>query len=108
MLQRLGYDVVAFESGDEAATYLSSDPTVHLVLCDFDLPGKLQGDDILALVKTEHKGVLFILISGFAPTKKFADAAALSKADLFLPKPLKLADLQVHVEGLLDASCTEL
>ena len=104
MLERLGYDVVAFESGDEAAVYLTSDPTVHLVLCDFDLPGKLQGDDLLNLVKTEYRGMRFILMSGFAPTEKFADAAALSKADLFLPKPLKLADLQVHVEGLLDAS----
>ncbi|WP_299145257.1 ATP-binding protein [uncultured Tateyamaria sp.] len=103
MLERLAYDVVAFESGDEAAGYLSSDPTVHLVLCDFDLPGKLQGDDLLALVKAEYRGMRFILMSGFAPTEKFADTAALSKADLFLPKPIKLADLQVHVEGLLDA-----
>ncbi|WP_415400780.1 ATP-binding protein [Tateyamaria sp. SN3-11] len=104
MLERLGYDVVAFESGDEAASYLSSDPTVHLVLCDFDLPGELQGDDILALVKTEHRNMRFILMSGFAPNEKFADTAALSQADLFLSKPLKLADLQVQVEGLLYAS----
>lgn len=102
-LERFGYDVVAFESGDEAASYLLRDPTVHLVLCDFELPGKLQGDDVLALVKSAHSETRFILMSGFAPTEKFADTAALSQVDLFLPKPLKLAELHVQVEGLLDA-----
>lgn len=99
MLERLGYDVVALESGDEAATDLSVDPTVRLVLCDFNLPGKLQGNDILALVKAEHRGMRFILMSGFAPTEKIADTTAISQANLFLSKPLKLSDLRVQLEG---------
>ena len=71
------------------------------MLCDFDLPGVLQGDDLLNLVKSIEPDLPFILMSGFAPAEKFGDTDTLTKADLFLTKPLSLSDLQQQIEALL-------
>ncbi len=102
MLERSGYEVAAFDNADEAATHLLAHPGYRLVLCDFDLPGQMQGDDLLAFVKSQNRQMRFILMSGYAPTETFADTEKLSQADLFLPKPIRLEDLRWQVEVLLE------
>lgn len=104
MMERFGYSVVGFENGDEAAAHFSAAPRDQLVLCDFDLPGIIQGDDFLKLVKSAEPNLPFILMSGFAPAEKFGDTDTLMKADLFLSKPLRLAELKDQIERLLDGT----
>ena len=101
MIQRFGHEVTAFESADEAIDYMKSGAEFQLVLCDLDLPGNLQGDDLLKTSKSIHPRVPFILMSGFAAAEKFEDTDTLTKADLFLAKPLNLQELQQHIEKLL-------
>ncbi len=103
-IQRIGYEVKAFESADEALDYLDGGAETQLVICDLDLPGNLQGDDLLKISKSIYPRVPFILMSGFATAEKFGDADTLTRADLFLAKPLKLPELKQHIEKVLHFS----
>ena len=103
-IQRFGHRVKAFESADEAKDYLDGGEGIQLVICDLDLPGNLQGDDFLKISKSMRPRAPFILMSGFAAAERFGDTNTLNEADLFLAKPLKLAELRQHIEKLLQFS----
>lgn len=107
-LERRGHDVVSFETGDEAADFLKTGRKAGLVLCDFDLPGRYQGDDLLHLAKSLDDKTRFILMSGFAPRARFSGTDILEKADLFLSKPFQLDRIATQIDELLSSKTAAL
>ena len=63
-LRSKGYHVIEAGSVIEAATVLSSGPTVHIVFSDVDLPGATGGLSLAVWVQAHHPRVPVILTSG--------------------------------------------
>jgi len=63
-LRSNGYHVIEAGTVIEAATVLSSGPTVHLVFSDVDLPGGSGGLSLAVWIGTHYPDVPVILTSG--------------------------------------------
>jgi DNA-binding response OmpR family regulator len=70
----------------------------HMVLLDLRLPD-MNGVDILALIKKKWPATIVIIITGHGTEKDQMSCMAL-KADAFLHKPLKMAELLNTLEAI--------
>jgi two-component system, response regulator PdtaR len=79
-----GYHVVEAGTMIEAATVLSSGPSVHLVFSDVDLPGATGGLSLAVWINAYHPKIPVILTSGVrAVMPSLADQRRIP----FIPKP---------------------
>lgn len=95
----MGYQVSC--SGDwlEAQKILSKD-NIHIVILDIVLPGfnrKMDGMDILKMMKLEYPEIEIIMISGHATVDRVIDAWK-AGALMFFEKPYNLDDLNLAVQ----------
>lgn len=83
-LRSKGYHVIEAGTVIEAATVLSSGPSVHIVFSDVDLPGATGGLSLAVWIQAHHPGVPVILTSGVrAVMPTLADQRRVP----FIPKP---------------------
>jgi CheY-like chemotaxis protein len=93
MLQRLGYDVLTAEDGDEAlATYARHAERIVCIVLDWRMP-RLDGPATLALLRQTAPDVPVVLSSGYSQEE------ALSRLDnnrhvAFIQKPYTLGNLE--------------
>jgi two-component system CheB/CheR fusion protein len=110
MLLRLeGYDVVSAASRDEALHHVTIEGLrPDLILCDYQLPLGITGDEIIAEIATLlHAKPPTIMLTGDISDRHVAQARKI--ADRILPKPVDINLLLREIETLLGKhGCPEL
>ncbi len=92
-LRAEGLSVVEAATADEALSYFQAGVQVDLVLSDVELPGALNGVDLIKRLRAEAPNLLTVLSSGHSP--------GVHDADAFLPKPYDVRDVVLLVATLL-------
>ncbi len=93
-LQRVGYQVSAAASGEEALTMLG-DQSFDVVLTDIRMPG-LSGVELLAKIKEKAPDSIVILMTGYASLGTAVESLRLGAHD-YLIKPSSSQDIRQSV-----------
>jgi len=92
-LRAEGFSVVEAATADAALSYFQAGVQVDLVLSDIELPGALNGVDLIERLRAEAPDLPTVLTSGHSPGFHAADA--------FLPKPYDVRQAVALVASLL-------
>jgi CheY-like chemotaxis protein len=98
ILELMGFDVLSALGGQEAFNLFLEQP-VDLVVSDLHMPD-MNGLELLTSIKTHNPAVPVILVTGYSVENARA-AAAEWKADGFLGKPFKIAELKSVIDEAL-------
>lgn len=93
-LQRVGYQVSAAESAEDALKQLSEQP-FDVVLTDIRMPG-LTGVELLSRIKERAPDAIVILMTGYASLGTAVEALRLGAHD-YLIKPISSQDIRQSV-----------
>lgn len=103
-LASLGYHVAEAESGDAALVMLiGGDPQVDLLFSDVEMPGRLNGNDLAAVVLDRWPGIRVLLTSGFPSAMLSSDDKSGGKLQ-YLGKPYRLGELARAIRVALDGT----
>jgi two-component system, OmpR family, phosphate regulon response regulator OmpR len=102
-LSDLNYSVFTASSAVEAVKLLG-EAKPHLIITDFKMPG-VDGIKLTSAIKKHEKGqkIPIIVLTAFGGEETMRSCYD-AGADLFISKPIKLGDLLVHVDRLLNKS----
>ncbi|MCP4691903.1 MAG: PAS domain S-box protein [Desulfobacterales bacterium] len=100
MLERLGYLVVSFSSGEEAVEYMKTNSADLLVLDMIMDPG-IDGLTTYKRIIERHPGQKAIIISGFSRTDRVRDALALGVGK-YIKKPYSMDAIGLAVREVLN------
>ena len=92
-LRAEGFSVVEAATADEALSYFQAGFQVDLVLSDIELPGILNGLELVRNLRAEAPDLLTVLTSGYSPR--------FHEADAFLQKPYDVRQAVALVAALL-------
>ena len=92
-LRAEGFSVVEAATADEALSYFQAGVQVDLVLSDIELPGALNGVDLIRRLRADAPDLPTVLTSGHSP--------GVHPADAFLPKPYDVRQAVALVAALL-------
>ncbi|KKX61283.1 MULTISPECIES: response regulator [Pseudomonas] len=97
IVTEIGAKVVAFDTADDALTYLlEAHDQCRLVIADHGVPGQIQGIEFIEMVRGRWPYITAILTSGF-----LIDPATVPPATVYLHKPWSLDELVMAVASLL-------
>jgi CheY-like chemotaxis protein len=88
-----GFSVVEAATADEALSYFQAGVQVDLVISDIEIPGALNGLDLIRRLRAEAPSLLTVLTSGNPP--------GVHEAHAFLRKPYEVRRAVVLVAALL-------
>src|SRR4051794_12411294 len=94
-LRLSGYEVYEAEDGNVALRLLSL-MQVDLVISDLNLPGGINGIDLLSALQTMPRKIDAILVTGSGSDDVRARASSLGAA--YMEKPLRLDELEKTVQ----------
>lgn len=95
-----GYEVQVVSSSEEAQAHLEREP-VDLLITDWVLPDG-TGGEVCAVARTTGRPLPVIVMSGAMNER--SQTIIECKPDVFLPKPIRMEHLFLHVHDLLDSS----
>jgi response regulator RpfG family c-di-GMP phosphodiesterase len=98
ILEREGYAVRAFTSGQEALDAARADPP-DLVVTDLMMPG-MTGLELVRAVRETHPGVSAVLTTGYASIDNVVDALRSGVND-FVTKPFSVVEIRSVVSRVL-------
>ncbi len=101
LLARLGYEVVAAASGEEALDVLRNGERVDLVVLDMIMPG-MNGQQTYEAMLKIRPGLRAVVVSGFSRTADVERCLELG-AHTFLKKPYRIQELGLVVRSALTA-----
>jgi len=97
ILERLGYRVTAFPTGNDALEFLRLHPQeVDVIVSDFSMPG-LDGIELAQAAWALRPGLPFVLLSGYGDTHEAAGAGI----RYILAKPFSMSALSATVREAL-------
>ena len=97
IVAEIGAKAVAFETADDALTYLlEAHDQCRLVIADHGVPGQIQGIEFIEMVRGKWPYIAAILTSGY-----LIDPASVPPSTVYLHKPWSLDDLIITVASLL-------
>jgi len=97
IVAELGAKAIAFETADDALTYLlQAHDECQLVIADHGVPGQIQGIEFIEMVRGKWPLINAILTSGYQ-----IEPATVPAATIYLHKPWSLDDLVIAVASLL-------
>ena len=100
MLERLGFHVLAAQSGEEAlASYAAGPGEIDLVLIDVSMP-RISGAECFRRLQEIDPAVRAVLSSGYGQDRAARSLLGLGLAG-FIQKPYQLAELSNVVSGAL-------
>jgi len=99
ILTRMDFQVMTASRGEEALELLETDP-VSIVLLDMKMPG-IDGMEVLGRINEMDRGVLVIVITGFATVETAIEAMKRGAYD-FIPKPFEPDQLRIVVNRARD------
>ncbi|MBN2736488.1 MAG: response regulator [Spirochaetales bacterium] len=88
-------------SADDAYSYLSKNNDVDIILMDINMPGKMNGLDLLSKVKEINPLIKTIIISAYGDMERSRSAMQLGAFD-FIQKPLDQEDLKFSVKRAVE------
>ena len=100
LLDKLGYQADAVDSGESAVEYLTQKSS-DLVVLDMIMPGGIDGTETYQKILQINPVQKAIIVSGYAETKRVNEALDLG-AGSFIKKPLTLKSLAKAVRTELD------
>ncbi len=92
-LRAEGFSVIEAATAEEALSYFQAGVQVDLVVSDIQLPGALNGVDLIRRLRAQAPSLPTVLTSGHSP--------GVHEADAFLPKPYDLRQAVALVAVLL-------
>ena len=97
IVEEIGAQATAFETADEALTYLlQAHDQCRLVIADHGVPGQIQGIEFIEMVRSRWPTISTILTSGYE-----INTESIPADTLYLHKPWALYDLVTAVTSLL-------
>ena len=97
ILSEIGAQSMAFETADDALTYMLQNPFhCPLVIVDQALPGQVQGMEFIEMLQSRRPWIGSILTSGY-----LIDPSDLPVHTIYLHKPWSLDELVISVATLL-------
>jgi len=103
MLRKLGYDVEAVSSGDEAIDHVKEHP-VDLIVLDMVMPRGINGRETYEAIIRFRPEQKAIVASGYAETEEVSRIQALG-AGRFVKKPYTLESIGIAVREALEGRC---
>jgi signal transduction histidine kinase/ActR/RegA family two-component response regulator len=101
MLKKLGYNINAMSSGEEAVEYLGHH-SADLVILDMIMDPGIDGLETYKKITEQHPEQKAIIVSGFAETERVKEAQRLG-AGQYIKKPYTLERIAVAVRTELDS-----
>jgi len=95
------YDLILADNGEQCLQCLDNDKTIGLVLLDIKMP-KVNGLEILKLIKEKHPGLNVIIITGYKSVETASEAESLG-ASSYIVKPFKSDEILEAVGKLIKA-----
>ena len=92
-LRAEGFSVIEAATANEALSYFQAGVHVDLVLSDIEMPGGLNGVDLIRRLRAQAPNLPTVLTSGHSP--------GVHEADVFVPKPYDARDVVDLVATLL-------
>ncbi|HEY4276006.1 MAG TPA: response regulator [Rhizomicrobium sp.] len=93
ILEDEGYRVLEGRDADEALAILRANPEISIVVTDVQMPGKIDGLDLVRIIGQEYPRIQTLITSGRA---SLGDARQCG-ADKYLPKPYSASAIQSAV-----------
>ena len=100
-LSSLGYQIVEAANSQEALSHLESGEDFDLVLTDVEMPGGMNGIDLVREVRNRWPGIKTLIMSGYPDKALGRDDVYLAEGDL-LSKPFEKAELAQYVRNAID------
>lgn len=97
-LRDMGYGVFEAGSADEALSILRTSVPVDLVLTDLQMPGSLDGNGLIRLIRAEFNWLKIVMLSGHLP-----DADVRSLLDGYVSKPILPSQLVRYLRTLISS-----
>lgn len=91
MLRRRGFEVETVGSAAECLAHLEASPA-HVVVTDVQMP-EMSGVDLCRQIRERFPDVISVVVSGAATKHVMAEVSA-AGAFSFLPKPVRIVDLE--------------
>ncbi len=88
LLQRWGHELVVAGNG-QAGLEKAADPAIELMLVDLQLPGALQGMDLVKQIRAVRPECPIVIMSGYPTPERMEECRALGISD-FLTKPFEV------------------
>ncbi len=101
ILQKLGYGVLHAQDGLEGLNALEKNNSIDLVLTDVEMPGGMNGLDLVREVRSRWPETKTLVMSGFPDNALGQEGVEIPEGDL-LPKPFEKEDIAVMVRRILD------
>ncbi|MEE2704198.1 MAG: ATP-binding protein [Myxococcota bacterium] len=103
LLERLGYHVLAAESGEQALVVADKHPgPIDLLLTDVVMSG-LQGPELATQLLELYPKTRVLFVSGYTDPERFVDLG-LNEQRSFLQKPFSIHVLERRIRDLLDGT----
>ena len=99
MLEDAGYRVVEAMNADEALVTLGEGQQIDIVITDVQMPGRLDGLELVEIITEKYPHILSLVTSGRASLREARDCGAKK----FLTKPYTATAIQSAVEAVLAA-----
>jgi CheY-like chemotaxis protein len=90
ILEDEGYAVLEAGSADEAQSLLTAHPEIGIVVTDVQMPGSMDGFDLVALLHRDHPHIRILVTSGRSGLQHRQSGGQIS----FLSKPYTAPALQ--------------
>lgn len=96
-LEDAGFEVIEAGNADEALVWLDERDDVRVIIADIQMPGRMNGLDLAALVHHRWPGILILVVSGAVrPT-----AAELPEGGRFVAKPYDCTNVVQHLREMI-------
>ena len=96
-LEDAGFRTLEAGSGTEALEVLLANKDIDVLMTDVNMPGEMDGLDLVALVHRFHPSICAIVVSGNASAEDASNAGAIG----FLPKPYMAQSLVNAIKDLI-------
>lgn len=97
LLEDAGFEVIETGGADEALNWLDVHGDVRVILTDIQMPGRLNGLDLAALVRRRWPGILILIVSGgVCPS-----SADIPEGGRFVAKPYEGSTVVRHLREMI-------
>lgn len=97
-LEEFNYEVTIADCGDEALNVLARD-VFDVVITDLRMPGKLDGIQLLEIVKENYEHIEVLIITGHASVETAIGALRKGALD-YIMKPYRLDEILIWLERI--------
>lgn len=97
LVEAAGLSAIAASSADEAIALLEARPDIRIVITDIEMPGSMDGLELVAVIRTRWPPVRLIVVSGLHDL----DQRAIPSEIRLFGKPYSFTEMTSHLQSLL-------